>query len=170
MSIEMYNFIVDNLDRINIDIPNGVVITPRNTNGTICKSTGYLRVKVNKKTLQVHQILAVVYYGESCIGMQVNHKDGNKLKNVKSNLELVTREDNIRHQRENGWGSYLKDKRVRQIDRDGNPISEYPSIHEASRSTGIGINNIQNVIRGYNYSGNKRYLAGGYRWELVLAD
>lgn len=102
MSLEMYNFIIENEGRLQYDLVKGIVITPRGTNGTLCSSTGYLRVRVNKKTLQVHQILAVKYFGESCIGMQINHKDGNKTNNKKDNLEVVTQRENINHGYKNG--------------------------------------------------------------------
>lgn len=105
MSEQMFEFISSNLNRLTIDIEKGIITTPRGTNGTICSSTGYLRVKVNKKTLQVHQLLAVAYYGKSCVNMQVNHKDGDKLNNKKDNLELVTLQDNVRHAWKNNLAS-----------------------------------------------------------------
>ena len=97
MSVDMYNFIENNLHKINYNIDEGIIFTPKGTNGTVCSSTGYLRVKINKKTLQVHQILSVIYFGKKCIGMQNNHINGNKLDNKKENLELLTREQNIKH-------------------------------------------------------------------------
>ena len=97
MSIDIYNFIINNKNRLDYDLDNGLVITPKGTNGSLCSSTGYLRVKVNKKSLQVHQIMAVIYFGEKCIGYQVNHIDGNKINNKKENLELLTRKENIKH-------------------------------------------------------------------------
>lgn len=51
MSKEMYEHILKNKHLIDIDLDNGVVTTPKGTHGTLCSSTGYLRVKLNKKTL-----------------------------------------------------------------------------------------------------------------------
>lgn len=49
MSKEMYEHILKNKHLIDIDLDNGVVTTPKGTHGTLCSSTGYLRVKLNKK-------------------------------------------------------------------------------------------------------------------------
>lgn len=97
MSKKTYEHIVENISRIKYDLEKGIVITPKGTNGTVCATTGYLRIKLNKKVVQVHQILAVLYFGEKCVGLQVNHKDGNKLNNLKNNLEVVSKRENIQH-------------------------------------------------------------------------
>lgn len=112
MSEEMYNFILCNIDRLRYDLINGLIITPKGTNGTFCSSTGYLRVKVNKKSLQVHQVLSVMYYDEKCIGMTVNHKDGNKLNNRRSNLELLSLKDNVKHAHKSGLCRYSKGESI----------------------------------------------------------
>lgn len=117
MSKDMYDFIVQNRDCINIDLENGIITTPKGTNGTICSSTGYLRVKINKRLLQVHQILAVEYFGEKCIGMTVNHIDGDKLNNKKENLEMISRRDNVKHQWESGL-AFNRGKETRKLSED----------------------------------------------------
>jgi hypothetical protein len=47
--------------------------------------------------VSVHRAVYMFFYGEIPDGMQINHKDGNKLNNAISNLELVTPKDNILH-------------------------------------------------------------------------
>lgn len=121
MSKDMFYFIKENMDILGYDLDKGIIITPRGTNGTVCSSTGYLRVKLRGKTLQVHQILAVKYFGDKCLGKQVNHIDGNKTNNMKGNLEMVSRAENIKHQWENNLSyervgtAKLTDDEVREI-------------------------------------------------------
>lgn len=117
MSKDMYDFIVQNRDCINIDLENGIITTPKGTNGTICSSTGYLRVKINKRLLQVHQILAVEYFGEKCIGMTVNHINGDKLNNKKENLEVISHRENVEHQWESGL-AFNRGKEMRKLSED----------------------------------------------------
>ena len=50
-------------------------------------------------------------------------------------------------------------KSVIQMDLDGNKIAEYPSMAEASKSTGIRVQNISNCCTGY------RKHTSGYKWS-----
>ncbi len=57
--------------------------------------------------IKVHQIVAAAFIGPCPDGMEVNHKDGNKLNNSVSNLEYVTKQENTQHAVETGlmhWG------------------------------------------------------------------
>lgn len=63
---------------------------------------GYLRVKMNNKSIEIHRIVAKFFIGERPDGYVVNHKDGDKLNNSPSNLEYVTIAENIRHSVEHG--------------------------------------------------------------------
>lgn len=51
----------------------------------------------DRRSVRVHILVAECFLGKRKEGMQVNHKDGNKLNNKVSNLEYVTASQNIRH-------------------------------------------------------------------------
>lgn len=86
----------------------------RNTRNGIsirsCISTkiGYKMVSIcmgsgsKVQTRYVHDLVAEVFLGEKPPGKEVNHMDGNKINNEPSNLEYVTRSENIKHGLYNG--------------------------------------------------------------------
>ncbi len=52
----------------------------------------YKAKKVNGKRIDEHRLIAIQYWGEeACKGMDVHHKNGNKLDNSIENLELIPR-------------------------------------------------------------------------------
>ena len=63
---------------------------------------GYLRTKINSQSRTIHQIVAEAVLGPRPAGLQINHKDGNKLNNHPNNLEYVTQQENLRHSIELG--------------------------------------------------------------------
>ena len=73
---------------------------------TFCRGTGYnyvnlFRDNINNKLL-VHRAVALAFVPNPEGKPQVNHKDGNKLNNLPSNLEWVTIAENAHHASVNG--------------------------------------------------------------------
>ena len=59
---------------------------------------GYFYVSLGSKTKkEVHYFVAITFLGPRSQGKEVNHKDGDKSNNCASNLEWVTRSQNVKH-------------------------------------------------------------------------
>lgn len=58
---------------------------------------GYMRTQIAGKSRLVHRVIAKTYIPEVDGKEFVNHKDGNKQNNRVSNLEWVTRSENLQH-------------------------------------------------------------------------
>lgn len=123
---------------------NGVVkdairYSKRNINVT---SKGYLvtHIKVNEKNINfsLHRLVALTFINRPerhqnvpHSDLQVNHIDGNKCNNIKTNLEWVDSFENMLHARENGL--FSNDKAVLVKDTLTNQITKIRSISECAR-------------------------------------
>lgn len=121
-----------------------------------------------KKSFNVHRLVAETYLDQPVETTEVNHKDGNKWNNDISNLEWVTQKENMDHAinvlKKRPFGK--KPRRVRAYDKKtGEFVKEYPSISEAARelasSTTVGRVGITHCCAGRKKS------AYGYTWEYV---
>ncbi|PCD91535.1 hypothetical protein CKY18_15320 [Enterococcus gallinarum] len=150
-SREMINHIQKNKDKVVYDIEKGVVTTEKGTHGFICSSTGYIRFKLSGRVVQAHTFFGVLIFGSDLEGMTINHKNGNKLDNRKENLEIMTLEDNVRHEWQTGLCIAKKpvnQKRVIQKDFQGRVIREFESISEAGRFHNVNPQRIRYVCIG----------------------
>lgn len=84
--------------------PSGEILSTLNNNklNPILQNNGYLTVGLDKKIHLVHRLVAKHFIPNPYDHPQVNHKDGNKLNNIVSNLEWVTAKENINHAFETG--------------------------------------------------------------------
>lgn len=96
---------VSNLGRVRSithvsEVFNGHAFYNRTYNGVILRGTlskdGYVNVTVSRKRFFLHRLVASTFIGKGC-GLEVNHKNGNKLDNRIENLEYLSHLDNIRH-------------------------------------------------------------------------
>lgn len=91
------------------------------------RSDGYLQVKLSHKGKQrkpkVHQLVAQAFTPKNHPTDEVNHIDKNRSNNLASNLEWISRKENVR---------YSHSKKVIAQDSHGNVVHEYPSATEAA--------------------------------------
>ena len=134
-----------------------------------CKdSSGHLQVGINGKMKLVHILVYQTFVGPIPEGYDVHHKDFNPLNNCLDNLELLTHKEHCLLHKPEKVKKYSKP--VLQYTLDGDFITEYPSVMEASRQTSIPFTNISaccnGVVRkrknGHTY---KVKSAGGSIWK-----
>lgn len=131
-------------------------------------SRGYMCVVLRRRgashTKTVHTLVATAFLGPRPEGFQVNHIDEDKRNNRLDNLEYVTPKENTNHgTRNKRAGQSLANHRrlsraVLQMQTNGARVTEYPSVREAARVTGIKQSGITRCCLG------ERKSAGGYRW------
>lgn len=131
----------------------------RMINGSV--KGGYRRLKVGKKHVYAHVLVALVFLVNNDMTKQiVNHIDGNKLNNKIDNLEWTSCSDNIKHSF-SMKGSTRKQIAVKQVDLiSDKDISKFVSIQAASDATGVPRWSITTALR----TGKE---AGGYIWCKV---
>ena len=123
---------------------------------------GYLRVTLmnddkKMKTELIHRLVALAYIPNPDGKETVNHKDENKENNCVSNLEWMTRQENL------NYGT----RGQRQSDKVSKPVRcietgiIYKNARVAAKEIGIDSSNIYYCLNG------KRKTAGGFHWERV---
>lgn len=123
---------------------------------------GYLRITLmnddkKMKTELIHKLVALAYIPNPDGKETVNHKDENKENNCVSNLEWMTRQENL------NYGT----RGQRQSDKVSKPIRcietgiIYKNARVAAKEIGICPTNIYYCVSG------KRKTAGGFHWERV---
>ena len=116
----------------------------------------------------VHRLVAEAFIPNPQNLETVNHKDENKLNNSVSNLEWLSRKDNLsygtrtKRAAEANINNPKKSKQVQQLDKSTNELlATFPSTKEAERLTGIYHGHIIACCRSRIKS------AGGYVWRYA---
>lgn len=122
------------------------------------KRTGYLTVSISLdgviRTRLVHRLVAAAFYGPCPNGLEVNHKDGNKINCQPENLEYVTKQRNRQHAYEVGLqvsqkgervhNSKLTDDAVREMRRLAGSMTQ----REMARRFGVAQQTVSKAICG----------------------
>lgn len=123
---------------------------------------GYLVVRLTRngrgKTVQIHRLVAKAFIPNPLNLPMINHIDGNKHNNKKSNLEWTTCSKNNIHALETGLRK-PRGNPILQFTKNGEFIAEYRSTCEAARKTGASRGMISHCINGWAKTGS------GYVWK-----
>lgn len=109
-----------------------------------------------RRKYPVHRLITAAFLGACPDGLQVNHKNLNKLDNRLSNLEYCTAKENIRHAVRNGvqigcvgekhWNAKLTDDNVREIRKyRGGKVLSY---REVGKKYGINRSQVKAIMYG----------------------
>ena len=110
------NYEISNFGRVRNRRTGRVLVPVLNRKG------GYYRVKLDGVRYYVHRLVLLSFFNMDGEGLDVNHIDGDKLNNHLTNLEWVTRKENIRHAHDNDL-VYVRVVRCKYcIHRDTNPF------------------------------------------------
>ena len=134
---------------------------------------GYWCVALSKngkaKNFKIHRLMAVAFFDNFNNKLVINHKDGDKLNNVISNLELCTQSHNIKEAIRLGTkkppclGKFGKEhhrsKAINQYDLQGNFIREWECSMQVQRELGISQNGVIQCCK------ERRKTAGGFVWK-----
>lgn len=135
-------------------------------------NSGYESVTLKIKGVSHNRLVHRLVAQEFCEGyephLDVSHIDANRTNNVYTNLEWVTRKENIQDAIRRGTFdiksahavAHEKRKRpVRQYTKDGEFVAEYESAREAGDVVGIHENCISRVCRGERkYTANHKFV------------
>ena len=137
---------------------------------------GYYQVGLSKdgkeKNHKIHRLMAEAFFDYKNKKLVINHKDGNRLNNELSNLELCTQSHNIKEAIRLGTKEppclnkigklHSRSKPVIQYDKNDNFIREWENARQVERELGYLPCNIYSCCRGIYKS------AYGYKWKYKI--
>ena len=147
---------VSNLGRVK-RITTGRVLKPLN------HANGYLMVKLSKNSIvytkTVHRLVAEAFIPNPEHKSEINHIDENKTNNNVSNLEWMTRKENINHGTRTERMSKTQSIPIIAINIKTGESKEFYGARECARQLGLTHGNITSVLKG-------RYKqTGGYTFK-----
>lgn len=127
----------------------------------------YYRLCTQEKHYFVHRLVCMAFHPiegkemyDDYKDLQVNHIDGNTLNNNADNLEWVTKSENMKHAYESGLNNKVRNviQYHNNDGKEGEIISEYISVAEASRQTSIPEHEIRASCKKQGGHTYKKYI------------
>lgn len=149
-----------NLGRIRRDVPGpsthvGAILSP------CADRLGYMNVCIGPprrrgRVRLVHRLVTQAFLGPCPVGLEVNHKNGDKADNRLENLEYVSKSENMRHAVRHGLvrtpsRARLTPEQVREIRRRGGRGKETSFVLAAE--FGVNRSHISRIVRGETWEG-----------------
>lgn len=158
---EATNYEISNLGNVR-NTKSGQILNP-GVSGNGYKQVS-LRMKDSNKFEKryVHRLVATYWLKNPENKREVNHINLDRTDNRVENLEWITSSDNQKHKYENG-NYKTSNRRIAQLDLEGNFIREFPSVIEAARTLGVQRQGIDLVCRKVPY----RKTAYGFKWKYL---
>ncbi|CAH6421696.1 HNH endonuclease [uncultured virus] len=145
------------IDEITIEVSNtGRVKSRYGKTIGYTSNEGYKSIKLSGKSYLVHRLVVMAFKGKIPDELVVNHIDEDKTNNRLDNLEIVTKSENTNYSIKPGNNLI---KSVKQLSLTGEVIATFPSIKEASDSTGVSYSGISKVVRGTQKT------SGNFMWQ-----
>ena len=129
--------------------------------------TVHIRESKNSTIMRyIHTLVAKAFVEGYFVGATVNHIDGNKRNNHKSNLEWITKVDNVKH----AWKSGLCDSKHKkcEISKDGIEWIKFDKLVDAKaylENTGAKLANVSHLVRAAKQNeglDTPKYLCRGF--------
>lgn len=112
--------------------------------------------------LLLHRVIATCFCENNDFCNEVNHIDGDKGNNKASNLEWVSRAQNLKHAYEHGLRKDdVSPRMVKAVNVETGEEMTFPSIYKAARFFGISQGNICQCCKGI------RPYASGFYWSYL---
>lgn len=126
-------------------------------------NNGYLRVCYKGSKYDLHRLVAIAYGDKDIKGMEVHHKDENKLNNDIDNLEIMSKSEHIiLHNTGKKLSKEAIDQmsiKVNQYNKAGELLKTYDSFTQAGKELNISPGNINKACRGILKT------SGGFIWK-----